>query len=322
MRVETFGGYIKPDCNIWDQRCIDNHQIHPDNKCIVSAHNIGHVWGQFKTWLNRNVGISETVIFVAWNGETCDLKMLWKITQAPWSRLSFPSQIKFFIDPYCVIPGFKLCPLHKLKSKLEGYDLGSMWKYTKSQNMNGAHNSLVDIKAQTDILLDKMFVGFINRTTSIQTMDAIFSTTQKNNWKKEMEPEQSVHSPWGEQTKENNFEWTPQEDDSYAGFVGGPLLGPTTYVQGIAMQTRDLASIFLAILPLTFFSKVVEPLNNYCFEDCGVENMALDSEDNPKKRPYSETVPTATNREPTPGHRHHADKQQVKWRITPGFIIC
>ncbi len=92
-RVETFDSYVKPDCNIWDQRCIDIHQIHPDNKCIVSAHNIDHVWGQFKTWLNLHVGISETVIRVAWNGESCDLKWLWKITQVPRSRLSFPPQI-------------------------------------------------------------------------------------------------------------------------------------------------------------------------------------------------------------------------------------
>ncbi len=188
-RVDTFDSYVKPDCNIWDQRCIDIHQINPDGECIVSAHNIDHVWGQFKTWLNCHVGISETVIFVAWNGETCDLKWLWKITQASWSRLSFPPQIQFFIDPYRLITGFKLCPLDKSKSKLEGYDLGSMWKYFEGQNLNGAHNSLVDVKAQTDILINKMFVGFINRTASIQTVDAIFSTTQKNDWRKEMEPE-------------------------------------------------------------------------------------------------------------------------------------
>jgi hypothetical protein len=81
-RVETFDSYVKPNCNIWDLRCIDIHQIHPDDECIVSAHNINHVWGQFKTWLNRNVGISETIILVTWNGETCDLKWLWKITQS------------------------------------------------------------------------------------------------------------------------------------------------------------------------------------------------------------------------------------------------
>jgi hypothetical protein len=181
--------------------------------------------------------------------------------------------------------------------------------------LNGAHNSLVDVKAQTDILINNMFVGFINRTTSIQTVDAIFSTIKKNDWRKEMEPEQPVYSPWVEQTKENYFEW-------YSGFAGGPLLGPTTYVQGITMQTRDLASIFLAILPLTFFSKVAEFTNNYCFEDWVVEKMALDPDGNPKKRHYLETVPASTNGEPTPGRHHHADKEPVKWPITPGFIIC
>jgi hypothetical protein len=107
-----------------------------------------------------------------------------------------------------------------------------------------------------------MFVGFINRTASIQTVAAIFSTTQKHDWRKEIEPEQPVHSLWVEQTKENNFEWTPPKDDSYTGFAGGPLLGPTIYVQGIAMHTQDLASIFLAILSLTFFSKVAELAKN------------------------------------------------------------
>jgi hypothetical protein len=137
-----------------------------------------------------------------------------------------------------------------------------------------------------------------------------------------MEPKQPFHSLWVEQTKENNFEWTTREDDSYTGFARGPLLGPTTYVQGNAMQTHDLASIFLAILPLMFFSKVAEFTNNYCFEDWVVEKTALDSDGNPKKRPYLETVPAPTNGEPTPGRRHCADKEQVKWHITPGFIIC
>jgi hypothetical protein len=135
---------------------------------------------QFKTWLNGHVGMSETIILVAWNGENCNLKWLWKITQAPRSCLSFPPQIQFFIDPYHVITSFKSCPLHKSKSKIQGYDLGSVWKYINGHNLNGAHNSLIDVKAQTNIIINKMFVSFINRGTSIQTVDAIFSATQQN----------------------------------------------------------------------------------------------------------------------------------------------
>ena len=72
-----------------------------------------------------------------------------------------------------------------------------------------------------------------------------------------------------------------------------------------------------------FFSKVAELTNNYCFEDSWVvEKRALDSDGDPKKRPYLKTVPALSNGEPTLGRRNCADKEQVKWHITPGFIIC
>jgi hypothetical protein len=109
-----------------------------------------------------------------------------------------------------------------------------VWKFVNDgRNLNGAHNSLVDVKAQTDILISRGYVPFINRLASIQNVDAIFSATQQKDWRKELKPFQPVHSPWVEQTKENNFEWRPPEDDSYIGFAGGPLVGPTTYVQGL-----------------------------------------------------------------------------------------
>ena len=131
----------------------------------------------------------ESIILVAWNGENCDLKWLWRITQpAPWSRLSFPPQIQYyFMDPYHIISSFKSCLLHKLKSKLEGYDLSSVWKFIKDGcNLNEEHTNLIDMKAQTDILIYKMFVPFINRTASIQTVDTIFSATQQKDWRKQL----------------------------------------------------------------------------------------------------------------------------------------
>jgi hypothetical protein len=45
-----------------------------------------------------------------------------------------------------------------------------------------------------------------------------------------------------------------------------------------------------------FFSKVAELTNNYCFEDSWVvEKRALDSDGDPKKRPYLKTVPALSN---------------------------
>ncbi len=43
VRLATFDSYVKPECNIWDQRCIDIHQIHSDDGRILSANNINHV---------------------------------------------------------------------------------------------------------------------------------------------------------------------------------------------------------------------------------------------------------------------------------------
>ena len=54
------------------------------------------------------------------------------------------------------------------------------------RNLNGAHDSLVDAKAQTDVLLHPHFVQYIDRTVSIQEITVIFTKTQQNGWKKEM----------------------------------------------------------------------------------------------------------------------------------------
>ncbi len=64
VRMASFDSYVKPESEVWDQRCINIHQIHPEDKHIVSANNIAHIWLQFKTWLNHHVGVSETVILV------------------------------------------------------------------------------------------------------------------------------------------------------------------------------------------------------------------------------------------------------------------
>jgi hypothetical protein len=117
----VFNSYVRPwtDTDMWEQRCIDVHQITYDDERIQSAEGIKRVRQQFTSWFYREVNTSKTVVLVAWNGETCDLKWLWKITQAPGSRCSLPQQIKFFIDPFWVVGYFKTCPINKTKSKIE-----------------------------------------------------------------------------------------------------------------------------------------------------------------------------------------------------------
>ena len=117
------------------------------------------------SWFYREVNTSETVVLVAWNGETCDLKWLWKITQAPGSNCSLPQQIKFFIDPFREVGYFKTCPINKTKSKIKSYDVGSVWKFILNANLNGAHDSLIDAKAQTTSLSISILVPLSIKST-------------------------------------------------------------------------------------------------------------------------------------------------------------
>jgi hypothetical protein len=124
-----------------------------------------------------------------------------------------------------VIEKYKTCPFNKTKSKIEAYELGVVWKYANNgSNLNGAHDSLIDVRAQTDILTHSCFVPFIDRASSIQPIDEIFSRTLQNEWKKNMEPTRPVHVPWVELTKEHNIKWEPSWQDKYTGPQGGHAL--------------------------------------------------------------------------------------------------
>ncbi len=161
------------------------------------------VWPEFQRWFLSNVSPTEMVVLVAWNGEACDLKWLWRLTQAPNSMYSLPPNIKYFIYPYCVIEKYKKCAFNKTKSKIKVYELGVVWKYANNgTNRNGAHDSLVDVRAQTDILVHCSFVPFIDRSSWIQPIDEIFSRTVQNEWKKELELIRLIHAPWVELTKQ------------------------------------------------------------------------------------------------------------------------
>jgi hypothetical protein len=133
---DTFNRYINPVARpeYWDQHSISVRGILPDSERIINAGNMRTVWPEFQRWFFSIVSPAEMVVLVAWNGETCDLKWLWMLTQAPNSRYSLPDNIKYFIDPYRVIEKYKTCPFNKTKSKIEAYELGIVWIWKYANN--------------------------------------------------------------------------------------------------------------------------------------------------------------------------------------------
>lgn len=196
------------------------------------------------------------MIMVAWNGERCDLKWLWKITQAPGSRCCVPEKLQYHIDPYHVITKYTSCKINPIKSKIEALELGVVYKFLNGNPLEGAHDSLVDCKAQSTIIMDESFVPFINRTQSVKLITQLFDKTTINEWKKRMEPVQPVHEPWIELTEDNDVTWEPQFEDKYTGPNGGTKAGPTQYIVNIARNSTSLADIFFGILPAPFFDEV------------------------------------------------------------------
>ncbi len=96
IEQEEFNKYIKPPRGaIWDQQAVDIHGMNAASPKIVEAERITHVWSNFCQFLERHINPTETCLLIAYNGETCDLQWIWKLSQAPILQSVMPPQICF-----------------------------------------------------------------------------------------------------------------------------------------------------------------------------------------------------------------------------------
>jgi hypothetical protein len=96
VRVEkTFNQYIQPpEGAIWNEAaCQATHKLHANSPQIRAANPFDFVWHEFCAYIADHVSPSETCIFVAYHGETCDLRWIWKHTvampyiSAQWTKM-------------------------------------------------------------------------------------------------------------------------------------------------------------------------------------------------------------------------------------------
>ena len=251
------------------------------------------------------------------------MKWLWKLTQAPFSPFRMHPKLKWFMDPYRVITSYPACLLNHRQSKLDSYELGVLWSYVNNgRNIDNLHDSLVDAMVQTNVIISEEFAPFIDRTKLIQPINEIFSKTQQSEWRKKMEPEREVHSPWKEQTEEESVEWSLDAPDRYTGHAGGAPMGPTAYIKNVARNAKNLADMFFGILPLTYFESVAALTNRYAYEDEVIENEADDRDGNTKKKKVLVDAPSQPDGSSHPSARHRADNEKYKFKATVGFVVC
>ena len=181
IEKETFDEYVKPPSDAyWNETaCRQTHGLHADHPNIKEASSLSDVWKQFELYIDRHVGKKQRAVLVAWNGEGCDLRWIYKSIQGPRSNLLFPKQIQFFLDPLKVIKQYKTCKLNSNHSKLDNFALGEVYRYITRRDLDNQHNSLVDCQAQTLIVTDKMFFPFINKTHKC-VLSRIYLLLQRN----------------------------------------------------------------------------------------------------------------------------------------------
>ena len=126
---EEFNKYVNPrDYAIWDDRSFAVHGLHKFDSRIEDADDIETVWNQFCEYVNCHIGKHQRGVLVAWRGESCDMTLVYKLCQAPFSKLSLPDKLSFFMDPSLVIQFYKTCKLNHQKTGNDTYALGEVWK--------------------------------------------------------------------------------------------------------------------------------------------------------------------------------------------------
>lgn len=171
------------------------------------------------------------------------------------------------MDPCKVIKQYESCKIHANHSKLDCFSLGEIYRFITNTELENAHNSLVDCKAQTTVVTDKAFLPFIDKTNSIRLVSEIFSHAEKREMLREAEPSRPVHDPWKELIPGESFQWNPPRKNMYLQHSGGGRLGPSNGIKSAAMKNKSILDIFLFLIPLSLVHKIATYSNYYAYTE-------------------------------------------------------
>ncbi len=244
------------------------HYISPSDNRIQLAKAIETIWKDFCTFVDAFIHSNEVDILLTYNDEMCHLKWLWKLINISNSSMSMPSKYKFFLDPLKVLKHYKSCPLHPSKTKLESWNLQSIYKYITGTDLIVAHNSINDCK-ETAIIGSGMFYSFVDKTKSIFIIDYMFSKHEQSKMKKWLEPAKPVYEPLIEL---NNYDdpskWELNWNESYFGPEGGPKCRPSNAMQNaVCTSNSSLIPLFLFIFPISLVNHIAMETNRYAYMD-------------------------------------------------------
>jgi hypothetical protein len=263
--IGEFDEYILPPKDTdWDLRvCQATHGILPNDERIVNALSIKEVWPIFASFCEEAVGADGRVgAIVAWNGKT-DLESFFRLTEYTYKdELFMPKGYKYFIDPMACIKTYTGCELNDKKRREgqdRGYALDATYQAAFLTQMDGAHSSIVDVKAQHKIVSDARVKKYLDKNKSVELLTEIWGVKFKRMNAARAEITRPVpvgYTDGGTEAHE------PSWVNSYTGPSGGPVSGPSTTALS-ACNGRDLTTVFLGFIALSLLESVARETNRY-----------------------------------------------------------
>jgi hypothetical protein len=257
-------------------------------------------------------------LLVAWKGQSSDLLWIFCLTKTQEYKLDMPTQIQYFMDPCYVIEHYTRCPLNPLRTKIGSTAMGNIYKYLFGQELANAHNSLVDAKAQTKIILHKTFLPFMNEQYSIKLLDDVWNRKVQAQAKVASEPTRPVPEPWKADEEMETWNLPPQFQ------YNGPPPGAKSKVK-TAIRGKDdfeaLKELWLLIYNREIMQFVAKETMRYAYDDWVLPTDRPNRDGNASKRKYWKHVPVYVD-----GARHRIDESIVtkdkRWDVTVGFLTA
>jgi hypothetical protein len=229
-----------------------------------------------------------------------------------------PQGLDFFLDPCSVISHNRACRLNNTHTGLKGYGLEMTWCHINNcKELSNAHSSLVDCKAQTDVVLHQDFVPFIDKHSSIVPMNEVWSTKRKNEINHKDEVTRPVPNGW---TEDDSTTWKPGRKRTYTGPQGGGEIGPSHLIKSAIGQSNELnpiVNLFLFLWTEDQLQTIAKMSEKYARGDWVKASARHDEAGNERQRAI--LVHCSSN---DPDHRHrHPDEKSWK-EITVGYILA
>ena len=178
-----FNSYVKPTCMLESKWVLEGNNIRPTKERIKNANVIVYVFKALVEFIESFLdNASKKGIVVAWNGKTYDLNWLYFLTEDLRYKddHSMHRWCPYFCDPMEIIKHYTGCKINLKHSKIQGLSLEAVWCFVNSSlELAGAHDLLVDARAQASVLFDSRMKLYIDKTISVGTFEEIWASKRK-----------------------------------------------------------------------------------------------------------------------------------------------